>query len=111
MYIGAWSGNMLKTAKRLQSDYNDFYIQFRKYVWEFDAVEALADLETEIYTTFPDISKIKSKCKTLEQIISRTGLFDEDADLQTAFDILKNSIEETDDIYVGIKTFKEVVVK
>lgn len=94
----------------MQKSYNKLYTQFRNYVWEFDIIESLADLEVEIYQTFPDMGKVKSKYKKLRQEVSYTGAFQHYEELKEAFDTFEESLDEADELYVNIKSFKEVVV-
>lgn len=101
---------MIITAASLQKSYNKLYTQFRNYVWEFDIIESLADLEVEIYQTFPDMDKVKSKYKKLRQEVSYTGAFQHYEELKEAFDTFEESLDEADELYVNIKSFKEVVV-
>lgn len=101
---------MIITAASLQKSYNKLYTQFRNYVWEFDIIESLADLEVEIYQTFPDMGKVKSKYKKLRQEVSYTGAFQHYEELKEAFDTFEESLDEADELYVNIKSFKEVVV-
>lgn len=101
---------MTITAASLQTAYNKLYAQFRNYVWEFDIIESLVDLEVEVYQTFPDIDSIKSKYKKLKQEVSYTGAFQYYDELKEVFDAFEESVDDADGLYANIKSFKEVVV-
>ena len=46
-------------AAILQSAYNDLYTKLRNYIWEYDTVVKIADLEVATYMAFPDIDNIR----------------------------------------------------
>lgn len=99
------------TATSLQSEYNKLYVEFRNYIWNFDIIEALADLETEVFQTFPDIEAVKSKFRHLKQQVSYTDVLETDEDLAGVFNDFEESIEAIDGLYANLKSFKKVVVK
>lgn len=101
---------MNTTATSLQAIYNDLYALFRNYIWEFDVIELLADLEVEVYQAFPDVDKLKSKLKKLRQAVSHTAVFDDDEELEAVFDEFEETLDEVEGIYANLKSFKEVVV-
>lgn len=101
---------MLTPASQLQSCYKDFYVQFRKYLWDFDAINALAELEVELYRVFPDLEKARAKCQELKRNLSYHTVFEEDEELRGTFEELENEIQETDEICKELPTFRKVVV-
>ena len=97
------------TANKLQSAYNCLYCCMRNYIWEFETVEALADLEIETYQSFPDMKNLDKKLSNLKKRITSTDAYREDDELRQSFDDFESSIHEDTDLYASIKTFKEVV--
>ncbi len=97
------------TAVALQNAYNDLYVAMRNYIWDFDTVEALADLEIGVYQTFPDIDNVKKKLNALKRLVSFTYVYREDEKIQSAFDEIESQIEDTE-IYANLKTFNKVVI-
>lgn len=98
------------TATKLQSAYNRLYSQIRKYIWDFETVNALADLEIIVYQTFPDMSDMSDKFNILKRLISYTDVFGIDEELKQSFDNFQKEFESDTDLYAGLTTFKEVVV-
>lgn len=95
--------------KELQSKYNDMYIQLRNYIWDFNTIEALADVEIEVYTTFPNMKRLRSKFKAL--LIDIRDIYLEDGDLKKAVDTFKDFIESDEDSWARIKQVREVIQK
>lgn len=61
------------TSKQIQNHYNKLYSCLRNYIWPIQAVSDIADLEVEVYRSFPDkdkldsvFSKIKNHCRDIE---------------------------------------------
>lgn len=100
---------MITTATFLQTLYNKLYVEFRNYVWDFDIVELLSDLEIEIYQAFPNINNVNSKFQELKRQVSFTEAFHDDS-LKDAFINFEDVICDTDGLYVDLKSFKEVVI-
>lgn len=46
------------SAKQLQSSYNKLYECLRNYIWPYDIVNTIAELEIAVYDTFPNTSAI-----------------------------------------------------
>lgn len=46
------------SAKQLQSSYNNLYECLRNYIWPYDVVNTIAELEISVYNTFPSTSEI-----------------------------------------------------
>lgn len=99
---------MITTATFLQTLYNKLYVEFRNYVWDFDIVELLSDLEIEIYQAFPNINNVNSKFQELKRQVSFTEAFHDDS-LKDVFINFEDAICDTDGLYVDLKSFKEVV--
>lgn len=95
--------------KELQAKYNDMYIELRNYIWDFNTVEHLADVEIEVYTIFPDMLKLRNKFNSLFNDMREVYL--EDEDLRKAVDAFKNFIETDEDSWARIEQVREVIQK
>lgn len=99
------------TATNLQCAYNDLYKEVRRYIWDFETVSALADLEVATYQTFPDIDQLKIAFSTFKRYVDSTGLLRDDEDLKRAFDAFDEILSDDDlELYANIKSFQEVLV-
>lgn len=68
----------------LQSAYVDLYTEIRRYFWPFHTVEIIADLEIEVYKSFPDIPTVE---RHFQRLISAVrSIYNEDEALKSAFD-------------------------
>lgn len=97
------------SANELQNLYNDIYVQMRMYIWDFGTIELLADFEIAVYQRFPDISAVVKAFDKLRSEVSSTDIYREDKELKGAFEAFDEFIEDVDEIYYGLVTFKEVV--
>ena len=89
--------------------YNDLYEQMRKYIWDLEIVEALADVEVECYKRFPDIRELQNKVSNLRYLVSGTDADDEE--LFEAFDAFDEYYTKQDDLYSKVERFMEVATK
>lgn len=96
------------TSSELQYAYNKFYIQMRLYIWDFEVVESLVDLEMNIYKAIPSILDIKKSLKSLKRLIWNTVKEDETGDFKRSFEKLENLVEEESSTYYSIKKVQEV---
>ena len=84
------------------------YTELRNYIWGFDTVERLADLEVEVYNSFPDISKIQSTFNAL--YVDVRDMFDEDEELAEAVNSFKELIESIEgDFYLKLDKVQEAI--
>lgn len=104
-----WVIYIMTRAEELQNVYVDLYIQFRNYVWNFDTIEALADLETAVYQKFPDIDDIKKKFKDFKKLVSSTGTYNNDEELKEAFSEFEDMLDKVEEIFADIETYEEVI--
>lgn len=97
------------TATKLQSAYNALYTQVRRYIWDFETVSALADLEVETYQAFPDMEQLSKKLAAFKRFVSATDVLREDKDMKKAFDEFEELVDGEDTIlYANLKSFQEV---
>lgn len=88
------------------------YVALRKYIWNFDVVTTLAEIEVIMFTVFPDLSELKDKLDLLERQIGPAVLkSEEDTDIADTISAIKDKIDsvKSDDMYYFVNSFKEVV--
>ena len=88
------------------------YVALRKYIWNFDVVTTLAEIEVIMFTVFPDLSELKDKLDLLERQIGPDILkSEEDTDIEDTISAIKDKISsvKSDDMYYFVNSFKEVV--
>lgn len=84
------------------------YKYLRNYIWGFDTVERLADLEVEVYNSFPDISKIQSVFNQL--YIDIRSVLDEDEELAQAVNEFKDLIMSIEgEFYLKLDKVQEAI--
>ena len=83
----------------IQRAYNDLYVELRKYIWGFEVVKAIADLEVASYTAFPDMAELKSVLSKLKMLI-RYDMDDEE--LKESFDKFEELIKDDPEIYLKL---------
>lgn len=97
---------MISSAK-IQREYNRLYKEIRKYIWDFEAVEALADLEIEVYKLCPDIPTVRDRLNNLKYYTNPLVL--DDKDLDKAIHRFEDLINSDDTPYSKLWSVKEVV--
>lgn len=85
---------------RLQDAYINLYSELRKYIWRFDIVELIADLEVAVFTRFQNINRVNELITKLYSEIK--DLITEDDDLNEAFNKFFDIIQDADTVYVKI---------
>lgn len=96
----------------LQSAYVDLYIQLRKYIWDFNTVEHIADLEIEVYRIFPSISDVSNAFNKLDSDIKFIASDDDDfkSKLDAFRDILNTEVDNNaSDFYAKLNQVREVI--
>lgn len=95
------------SAKKLQNQYNSLYIQIRKYLWPFETVQLLADLEEAIYRKFPDLNQISSILDKFKLRIDSE--FKDDEELKSEFDKLYDLVKSDDTVFSKLDQVNEVI--
>lgn len=90
----------------LKTCYMKMYSELRNYIWDFNTVECLAELEIAVYKRFPNIYEIRNKFQSFYSCIYRICL--EDEYLNEVVLNFKDMINSTDDLYSRIVKPKEV---
>lgn len=85
--------------------YVKMYSELRNYIWNFNTVSHLADLEIAVYQRFPNAVDIRSRFDALYMCIR--DICDDDEDLATAVNNFKNIINSSDQFYSRIDAPKE----
>lgn len=98
----------MNSSKEIQNAYVDMYTNLRNYIWEFDTVERLANLEIEVYNSFPDIDKIKSAFNAL--YLDVRYVLNEDEKLSESVEGFKELIESIEgDFYLKLAKVQEAI--
>ena len=90
---------------QLQQKYINLYKQFRDYIWDYDTVEMLANLEIAIFKACPNIYECKNLFNTLRSNIQDVIL--EDEDLNEAVQDFSDLLDENSDVYCPVNIIKE----
>lgn len=98
---------MMTNANVLQNDYNNLYVEFRKYIWHIQAVQALVDLEIETYTRFPDLDKLREIFDAFKREVEPTLADDED--FREAVDKFEKDMNDAEKIYSDLFKVSEVI--
>lgn len=91
----------------VQQAYNCLYIQVRKYLWDYAAVEALANLEVACYQAFPDLQSVSnalSRFKYYAYFVCQ-----EDEDLDKAFVAFEDLLHNNNDTFMKLHKVNEVI--
>ena len=89
----------------LQTTYNRLYVQLRKYIWSFEAVNAIADLEISCYESFADLLAVRRNLDRVAQFAR--DIMKEDEDVKKAFDAFDDLLKNEDTMYVKLLAVKE----
>lgn len=81
----------------IQRCYKDLYIAMRSYIWDFNVVQHLAELEEALYSRFPNIDNARCKLNILNNDIRR--VCKEDEDLSKSISELKDLLNSSDGIF------------
>lgn len=91
----------------IQQSYINLYDCLRRYVWDFNVVKLIADIEILSFTTFPDIAKLASCLSELRTAIS--DVFSDDQELCSAFEKFAEIISDDNEPYISISKVREVL--
>jgi hypothetical protein len=97
-------------AAILQSAYNNLYKELRKYIWDYETVVKLADLEVAAYMAFPNIDDIRRAYERLKSDVQSSDIYSDDEELKRALDKFEDSLEGADQIYYEVFAPEEVEV-
>lgn len=95
-------------AAMIQQAYIDLYRQIRNYIWDYDTVVKLAELEVASYMAFPDIDKVRYALDQLKIELNSSDVYAEDEDLQKAVDDFSETLDGADQVFYGLEVPQEV---
>lgn len=95
-------------SSTLQNAYNKMYVALREYIWPFDIVEQLSELEIATYQRFPDLKEVERKFNKLVNSVSYTDPYREDEGIRECFDDFRDILNTSEEVYYDITSFKEV---
>ena len=101
MSIKLTETNQLKTA------YNRMYAVLSDYIWDYDIVEALVDVELETYKIFPDIESLRNKLRSLRMLVRQTA---DESRILDAISTFSDAVDDVEEVYAKIVYPKEVSV-
>lgn len=90
----------------LKKYYIKLYEEIRNYIWNFNTVQHLAELEISVFRRFPLLSEVRNNFNQLYSCIRR--ICEEDEDLALAAQNFRNIVNSTDELYSMIQQPKEV---
>ena len=91
----------------IQREYNRFYEEIRKYMWGFQAVEALAELEISVYRLIPDLIEVRDAFE--EFSLYTHDVYMDDEDFKKAMDRFSDLIYEENEPYAKLFEVREVI--
>lgn len=94
-------------SNEIQNSYVDLYTQMRKYIWPFDVIDILVDLEIESFKSFPDVMKLQELLDRLHREIQST--LSDDKDFETAYSSFKKLIDDDNTMYKLLEQVREVI--
>lgn len=94
------------TATELQQSYINLYRQLREYLWPFNIVELIAELEIECYSSFPQVSRLRNLFSRLKREIFSDYISDDDE-----YDTLRNVFDKFDATLTDAKDFHDIYAK
>ena len=97
-------------AAILQSAYNDLYTKLRNYIWDYETVVKIADLEVATYMAFPDIDNIRRAFSKLSVDIKDSDIYSDDEKLQQALDEFDEKLQGADQLFYKLEVPQEVEV-
>ena len=97
-------------AAILQSAYKDLYTKLRNYIWDYETVVKIADLEVATYMAFPDIDNIRRAFSKLSVDIKDSDIYSDDEELQQALDEFDEKLQGADQLFYKLEVPQEVEV-
>ena len=98
-------------AAMIQQAYIDLYKQIRNYIWDYDTVVKLAELEVAAYMAFPDIDNVRYALDQLKVELNSSDVYAEDEDLQKAVDDFSDTLDGADQVFYGLEVPQEIQYK
>lgn len=87
--------------------YVKLYRELRNYIWPYETVEHIAELEIAVHNRFPNLQDVRTYFNLLRQDINRSNIDDEDLD--KAVEQFESYIESDDNtVYATLPKTEEV---
>jgi hypothetical protein len=87
--------------------YVKLYRELRNYIWPYETVEHIAELEIAVHNRFPNLQDVRTYFNLLCQDINRSDI--EDEDLDRAIEQFRSYIESDDStVYAILPKTEEV---
>lgn len=96
------------SARILQNSYQNMYEEVRRYVWDIDTVEVLAELEISIFSAFPNMAKVKKFAHKFESLAHEA--MKKDKELSKAVTKLIELVDSESITYHNIYQVREVLI-
>lgn len=103
------TNNEFVTFNEIQTEYIKLYKLLRQYIWEYQVVEHIGELEVLAFTAFADRDELKQAIARLIQDIKATDVWSEDEELRDCFDEFIALLDAGDTV-IPLKTFKEMQI-
>lgn len=92
------------SAKQIQNSYIKLYKQLREYIWPYEVVKDIANLEISCFQTFPSLDDIKLNLSKLKQKCLRYLDIDDDQLVLEEFDDMSELLDSEDTLFAKIQT-------
>lgn len=92
--------NQIIDMQDISFAYIRLYRQLRNYIWPYETVEHIAELEIAVHNRFPNLQDVRKYFNLLYQDINRSEI--EDEDLDKAVKQFKSCVESGDNIMYAI---------
>lgn len=94
------------SSQEFRNAYEKFYDAMRLYLWPYDTLEILAEVEADIYSTFIDRYKLSSDFYKLHREIK--DVLNEDKEFEKTFSTLQKLVDaEDEDSYSPLTRVEE----
>ena len=108
MTVRKISTDTLVTSSDIQAKYEKLYTFLMQFLWEFEVVQKMANLEIAVFKRFPDQEEMLKCLNELNKCISYTYnemAEDDDKEFQKAFNGLEKAVEEFDPENTGCELY------
>ena len=95
------------SSQDFRNKYEKFYIQLRSFLWPYDVLKQIAEVEIDIYSAFIDLDKIGQDCTKLYSSIK--DVCKEDDAVADAYNAVADLVNTQDPvIYARLPKVNEV---
>lgn len=101
---------LLTETNKLKIAYTSMYSVLSDYIWDFDIVAALVEVEVETYRLFPDLELLRNNIRTLRMLVRQVVNRKDDNRILSAIDTFSKAVNDVEEVYVKIDYPKEVLV-